>query len=58
MGDSCNCAQCPHHCGDEENNADDDAEKEAQKKLKNLEDDIQALGFKTEEGEDGIKVTM
>jgi len=57
MGDFCNCAQCPHHCGDEENNEDDDARKEAQKKLKNLEDDIQALGFKTEETEEGIKVS-
>ena len=58
MGDFCNCAQCPHHCGEEEATEDADAKKEAQKKLKNLEADIQALGFKIEEGKDGIKVTM
>jgi hypothetical protein len=57
MDDFCDCSQCPHHCGDEDDDEDDDAKKEAQKKIKNLEEDIQALGFKTEETEEGIKVS-
>ena len=58
MDDFCDCSQCPHHCGDEDEIEDDDAKLEAQKKVQGLKDDIQALGFKTEETEDGdIKVS-
>jgi|APCry1669188970_1035186.scaffolds.fasta_scaffold174209_2 hypothetical protein len=60
MQNSCNCSSCPHQCNnadDENESMDDLAKLKAQKLIDSLKNDIQALGFKTEETEDGIKVS-
>ena len=65
MSDFCNCASCPHHCGDEEQDddiksvLDDDAAKAAtaDKNVKKLKSDIEKLGFNVEDTKDGMKVS-
>ncbi len=54
MSDFCDCSRCPQHCGNDE---EIEEGVEAQEKVKKLEEDIAALGFKVEETEDGIKVS-
>jgi hypothetical protein len=61
MQNACNCSSCPHQCNnavDNKNESMNDLAKlKAQKLIDSLKNDIQALGFKTEETEDGIKVS-
>lgn len=59
MQNSCDCSNCPHQCGseDEDETVNTLAEKKAQNLIASLKKDIQALGFKTEDTEDGIKVS-
>lgn len=72
MDNSCNCAHCPHSCGDEEEVEKNDDEpanlpakalaKEGAKatadKVEKLKQAILNLGFKLEDTEKGIRVTM
>lgn len=78
MDNSCNCAHCPHSCGDkeeieknddeqisEESSDDTSSEKEpavvkatTTRKVEKLKQAILNLGFKLEDTEKGIRVTM
>jgi hypothetical protein len=56
MSDFCDCVNCPHHCEaeDMENKLEP---KSVEDKIKNLEADISALGFRVEETKEGIRVS-
>ncbi|HAI73841.1 MAG TPA: hypothetical protein DCS28_02400 [Candidatus Moranbacteria bacterium] len=69
----CNCARCPHSCGDEkepekngnkqipEESNDDSSEETkitANKKIEKLKQAILNLGFKLEDTKKGIRVSM
>ncbi|MFZ2193498.1 MAG: hypothetical protein WAV31_04620 [Candidatus Moraniibacteriota bacterium] len=66
MGDFCNCSQCPHHCGgDEEDDTIKDfldnkigSQEEATKKVEALKKDIKKIGFKIKKTKDGLKVSQ
>lgn len=69
MGDFCNCASCPNHCGGEDEDKIDikslldgdekDVEKvkKAKKQVEKLKKDIKKLGFKLDDTKDGLRVS-
>lgn len=70
----CNCAHCPHSCGNEEevekneeqvseesndnDSSEDEAKNTANKKVERLKQAILNLGFKLENTTEGIRVSM
>jgi hypothetical protein len=73
MSDFCNCASCPHHCGSEDEDIDEDITdikslldgdekdvekvKKAKKQVEKLKKDIKKLGFKLDDTKDGLRVS-
>lgn len=57
MTDFCDCANCPHHCNEEDSADKDSDQKDTDQKMQKLRSDIEELGFKLEDTEDGLRVS-
>ena len=66
MSDFCDCSKCPHHCGGDEEETENIKdfldneianEEEANKKVEDLKEDIEKIGFKIKTTKDGLTVS-